>query len=170
MTIMEILIVFTIVAVVAIAAMALLNPKRQIEKAWDGQRKNDLANLKKYLEDWYNDKNCYPTPDQICYGIAPTNPCPICGREKTPAVFADYLSSLPCDPQHSIQNYLYQAENTSCPGWYRIYTRLTIETDTAIEEAHCQGDSCGPSTPYNGQTYGYSWGVSSPNIDLERAP
>ncbi len=167
---MELIIIVTIIAVVAVAAMALLNPKRQIEKSWDGQRKSDLSTLKKYLEDWYNDKNCYPAPSDICYGAAPGNPCPICGQENTPANFAHYLDHLPCDPNHSTQNYLYQVENTDCPSWYRIYTRLSIVTDPIIEEAQCQDNSCGPSAPYEGQIYGYSWGVSSPNIDLERAP
>ncbi len=59
------------------------------------------------------------------------------------------------------KKYLYEVDNTSCPSWYRIYTVFSNNNDQAIAEARCVGNVCGPYPSF-------SYGVSSPNIDLER--
>ncbi|PIP14675.1 hypothetical protein COX47_03920 [Candidatus Roizmanbacteria bacterium CG23_combo_of_CG06-09_8_20_14_all_35_49] len=66
-TLMELLIVIAIIAILATIAIVLLNPMQQISKAQDGRRKNDLATFQKVLEDYYNDKGCYPRPNEVCY-------------------------------------------------------------------------------------------------------
>jgi len=168
-TLMELLIIVALIALLATAVLVFFNPKRMIEKSWDGKRKHELSQLKKVLEDWYNDKNCYPRPEEICYN-SPTsnNTCHICGNHQNSPKLTLYLSSLSCDPQHPTKKYLYQVDNQTCPKWYRIYADLSssdyTNNDPQTEEVGCFFQGCGP-----GPNYGYDYGVSSPNIDLERA-
>ncbi len=160
-TLVELMMVVVIVAVVLTIVFVLLNPKKQVEKSWDGKRKNDLNTLRKVFEDFYNDKGCYPKPEEVCYGINPGNPCQICGTRSDSPSFSPYLNPLPCDPQSPRKEYLYQVDNISCPQWYRVYSKLSREDDSAVSEVGCQ-NGCGPAPEY-----AYSYGVSSPNIDLE---
>ena len=165
---MELLIVIGLVAALGVAALVLLDPKKQIEKSWDAKRKTELSSLSKKLEDWYNDKNCYPKPNQIC-DDNPTNTasgqkCHICGSVSTPAAFKDYVNPLPCDPEHPRYDYVYETENTVCPSWYRLYSKLDINADSSIASMGCTY-GCGP-----GPDYAYNYGVSSPNMNLETNP
>lgn len=151
-TLLEILVVTGIISIIAVTVLILLNPWQQIKKANDAKRKNDLAALQKALEDWYNDKGCYPRADEICVPstienvcnipskTALSKKCRICGTDSTSPNLSPYLNELPCDPQYPNEFYLYQVETPSCtlgatcatsacpanycPSWYRIYTDL----------------------------------------------
>jgi len=164
-TLMELLIVIALIAVIAIVSLFTLNPKGQADKALDSQKKTNLSQLKKILEDWYNDKNRYPLASEICTDTFDVNnACPICGTESTPEDFKPYLTTLPCDPKYPDTGYLYQVDNTDNPHWYRIYTNLSNTTDPEITNVGCD-KGCGP--PPN---YSYNYGVTSSNIDLEKRP
>lgn len=65
-TLMELLIIIALIAIIATVVLILLNPWQQIAKAQDSRRKNDLATFRKVLEDYYNDKGCYPKPNEVC--------------------------------------------------------------------------------------------------------
>ncbi|MDO8609386.1 MAG: prepilin-type N-terminal cleavage/methylation domain-containing protein [bacterium] len=169
-TLMELLIVISIIAILVVAIIILLNPFKQIQKSWDGKRKHELTQLNKVLEDYYNDKQCYPEPNEVCYNSYATladgtYTCNICGNESDPtnfASFSPYVSELLCDPQHPSKQYLYQVDDVDCPTWYRIYTTLSITTDPLIVSVGCSG-GCGPSSNFI-----YNYGVTSPNIGLEK--
>jgi four helix bundle suffix protein len=124
-TLMEILIFIALIALLATALLVLLNPKKQIEKAWDGKRKKELNTLQKVFEDWYNDKNCYPKPQEICYQVISETEGYICGNENSSPNFSPYLNKIPCDPQHPSRKYLYQVDNSQCPSGYKIYALLS---------------------------------------------
>lgn len=126
-TLMEILIVVAVIGLIAGAVIMLLNPFTQLEKAYDAKRKKDLSLLKKAIEEWYNDKGCYPKPEEICYTpledvinvceLVGTNPkpvgsqiCNICGDEPDSPSFSPYLERLPCDPLHDKYKYVYEVE------------------------------------------------------------
>jgi len=160
-TLMEILIVISIVIILAVVALIVLNPLGQINKANDSKRKSELATLSKVLEDWYNDKNCYPKPSEICYDTPVNNTCHVCGNISLSPNFTPYLSSLPCDPQYPTKKFLYQYDNSDCPLTYWIYTELSNKQDPVITELGCQ-NGCGP---YGGCDYNY--GVTSPNAKPE---
>lgn len=160
-TLMEILIVISLLVIIAIAFLILLNPMTQINKGYDAKRKQELTQLSKVFEDYYNDKQCYPKPSEVCYNSLSSTTCNICGNEPLSPSFAPYLSSLPCDPNHPTKNYFYQVDSASCPAWYRIYNTLSDSADRAITEVGCQ-NGCGPSPDFK-----YNYGVSSPNIGLE---
>jgi GxxExxY protein len=174
-TLMELLIIITLIAILATAVLVLFNPKKQIEKAWDTKRKNDLNTLRKVLEDYYNDKGCYPTGNIICYNNPKENKkgvgvgativgysCNICGTEPTSPNFSPYLSVLPCDPQHPTKDYLYQYDPSSCPQWFRIYSMFSIRDDSDSKFLGCPYGGCGlkyPPAPT--PQYGYDYGVSN---------
>lgn len=163
-TLMELLIIVGVLTTIAIVVLVVLNPWGQIKKGHDSKRKQELIQLSKVMEDYYNDKKCYPKPDELCYNNAGATTCNICGNETTPLNFSNfspYSSLLPCDPRHPNEQYLYQVDNVSCPLWYRIYTTLSIQSDPVIAEVGC-GGGCGISP-----NYVYNYGVSSPNIGLE---
>ena len=170
-TLMEIIIVVAFIALIAVAVFVLLNPLKQIKKSWDGKRKTELDQLRKVLENWYNDKNCYPKPAQICYDSPKNTPrgtyiCHICGQESTSPSFSPYLLKLPCDPEHPTKKYLYQVENLNCPTWYKIYATLDTNSDPAIAEVGCsQGCGIGDFTGFI-----FNYGVTSPNTNLEKGP
>jgi prepilin-type N-terminal cleavage/methylation domain-containing protein len=166
-TLMELLIVIALLAIIAAAAIVFLNPLQQVKKSLDAKRKSELNQLKKVLEDWYNDKNCYPQPAQICYNPPTqlsdqTYVCDICGNETLSPSFSPYLPKLPCDPEHPNRSYLYQVNDLNCPSYYRIYTRFSNHTDPGVKESGCLY-FCGPiSNPF-----GFDYGATSPNTKLE---
>lgn len=160
----ELLIVVALLVLLATALLVSLNPWSQINKGQDSKRKSELTQLNKVFEDYYNDKNCYPKPINVCYpgtdngNPVDKNPCYICGSQLNSPVLP-YLSSLPCDPKQPTKKYLYQVNNETCPSWYRIYSELSYSSDPIISQIGCSS-GCGPGGSYN-------YGVSSPNIDLE---
>jgi prepilin-type N-terminal cleavage/methylation domain-containing protein len=153
-TLTEIMIAFTIIAMLLVASYFVFF--KQIFKAQDGKRKADLHDLTNILEDFYNDTGCYPRPTEICYDAADDSdiPCHICGSE------ADPLPNfrLPCNPDHPDKKYLYDVEDSECPQWYRVYTELS----TPDNSGPCPYGSCGAEG-----SFGYDYGVSSPNTNLE---
>lgn len=174
MTLVEILVVMAIIALLIIASIALFNPKRQIEKTWDAQRKHDLGVVRKILEDWYNDKNAYPKPSQICYNTASDSridifgktacTCNICGKKVSQSFLVPYLNTVPCDPQYPNKDYLYDYDCSGSgdnPQWFRIYTKLSNTFDTIIAQLGCTY-GCGPSPNME-----YNYLVYSPGIAPE---
>ncbi len=160
-TLMEIMIVVTLIVIVATALLVGLKPLTQIYKGQDSRRKSELAALQKVLEDFYNDKQCYPKPNEVCYNDTGGTTCNICGRHALSPQFSPYLSHLPCDPRSPQKNYTYQVDpTTTCPTHYRIYTTLSNQSDPIIAQK-CQY-GCGPAPDFS-----YNYGVSSPNTSLE---
>lgn len=167
-TLMELLIVVGLLITIAIVALVTLNPWGQINKSQDSKRKQELTQLGKVFEDYYNDKSCYPRPQDVCYpstesGYNPSTntKCYICGDISGSPQITAYLSRLPCDPKHPNKKYLYQTDNNTCPSWYRIYSTLSSQSDPVIAEVGCSS-GCGISPDFD-----YDYGVTSPNIGLE---
>lgn len=160
MTLLELLIVITLIIVLIVLLILIFNPQAQMNKARDSKRKSELTTLSKVLEDWYNDKGCYPQPDEICYDDSGTNYCHICGSEPTSPSINPYLPSLICDPNHPQKKYTYEVDNTICPKKYWIYTALANTTDPIIGQLGCQ-NGCGPYGDIN-----YNFGVSSPGENV----
>lgn len=139
-SITELLIVVAFLAVMTVLLLVYLNPGAQLGKARDARRKSDLSKLKNVLEDYYNDKKCYPS------GLGEL-------------VSDDYIGNLPIDPSTK-QSYSSAYSKEGCDK-YRIYVTLEYEKDPAIAEVGCQG-RCGP--PGNCV---YNYGVCSSNVGLE---
>lgn len=160
-SLLELLIIISMIVLLASAFILLFNPKTQIDKANDGRRRAELSSLKKIFEDWYNDKGCYPLPPQVCYDAAyqrskdvtfGTYVCHICGNQSASPSLSPYLSKLPCDPRQPVNKYLYQVDSLTCPSFYRVYTLLAVDPDP---KEYCVYDEPLESS--------YNWGVSSSN-------
>jgi len=159
---LEILITVSLLVVIVTGFFYAFNPKTQIDKAKDGQRKSDLAQLSKAIEDWYNDKSCYPKPSEICYDpVDGETDCNICGNESGSPDFSPYLTSLPCDPAHPTKKIYYLVDELSCPKTYWIYTNLANTKDPIITSLGCQ-NGCGPFG-----TCDYNYGITSSNTAVE---
>ena len=50
-----------LLGVLATALITLINPLAQFQRTRDTQRKNDLAQIQRALEQYYNDFNYYPS-------------------------------------------------------------------------------------------------------------
>ena len=160
---MEIMIVVTLIVIVATALLVGLKPLTQIYKGQDSRRKSELAALQKVLEDFYNDKQCYPKPNEVCYNDTAeqlaTSVVATPYHPNSPLSFPSPLRS-PIAPK----NYTYQVDpTTTCPTHYRIYTTLSNQSDPIIAQK-CQY-GCGPAPDFS-----YNYGVSSPNTSLEANP
>lgn len=165
-TFIELMVVATLIAILIVVGITLFNPLKQIQKSHDGKRTSELNTLQKVLEDYYNDKNRFPLPADICFDAASAPrtdlygqtacSCHICGNSAQSPNFSPYLSSLPCDPQSPQKEYLYDYDcSTASPNWYRIYTKLAIESNPNIIQVGC-GGNCGPSPDF-----AYNYVVSS---------
>lgn len=169
-TLLEILIVVALLAVIGAAIIIFLNPIQQINKAWDSKKKSDLNILKKSFEDYYNDKGCYPTLEEVCYNAkseyAPNEAktCNICGNNPLSPSFTPYLTTLPCDPESPKKEFLYQVDDLTCPKWFKVYSELGYKIDPVISELGCTEGACGIAP-----NYGYDFGVSSPNTSLNQS-
>ena len=157
-TFIELLVVIALLAVLALVFIGLLNPLKQIQKSWDGKRKGELSTLNKIFEDFYNDKNRFPLPADVCFDAASAPrtdlygktacTCQICGRSPTSPAFSPYLPSLPCDPQSPQKEYLYDYDcSTASPSWFRLYTKLSLLDDPDIKRVGC-GAGCGPAPDF----------------------
>lgn len=127
-TLVELLIVITIIILLAVIAMMFL--RGQIFKGNDARRKGDLNRIKIALEEYEKDKNCYPQT------VA-------CGIDKNQEIYP-YLNNVPCDPiTHDSYPYEVGPASVSCPRWFRLYSNL----ENAADQSLISG--IGPNAAYN---------------------
>lgn len=102
-TLVELVIVIAIVGILSVGVITALNPLEQIKKGRDAQRKNDLSQIQKALEVYYNDKVKYPDNKDVKFGES----------------WQPYMAKVPQDPK-SPQTYVYQND----AGGYRLFAKL----------------------------------------------
>lgn len=125
-TLVELLIVFSIIAILAAALIFYF--RNQLFKGNDARRKADIARIKVAVEEYEKDHNCYPL--YVSCGVFPSQPV------------YPYLNNVPCDPVTGT-SYLYEHENGACPGWYRFYSDLEYLGDLDIIP------NIGPNSAFN---------------------
>lgn len=176
-TLLEIVIVVAIIALLGVAAIMLLNPMAQIQKTQDSKKVTDLDIIRKALEDFYNDKNCYPTLAQICYlggdngsledeDGNPYRSCYICGKESQSPTLEPYLNPIPCDPNHPNKKYIYYLplpSDLDCPNSYKLYSDFNLPNNPTSIDVGCATGGCGVP-PFK---MGYDYGVTSENVSLD---
>ena len=154
-TFIELMVVATLIAILIAVGITLFDPIKQLQKSWDGKRITELNTLQKVFEDFYNDKNRFPLPSDVCFDSASAPridlygktacSCHICGHSPQSPDFSPYLGALPCDPQSSQKEYLYDYDClTTSPSWFRIYAKLSVTSNPIIIQVGC-GGGCGPS-------------------------
>ncbi len=154
-TLLEIVIVMSIIGLLFVSIPITLNFRTQIDKGYDVTRKHDLSQMQSKMEEFYSDHGYYPLSDDICHNdineltsVCPQSAlcCNICGKVKTPSGIASYVNPAPCDPQYSTKDYLYEIPVSSNPQWYKIYSKLSLPKDN-YSPVECQ-NGCGPGGAY----------------------
>lgn len=162
-TLLELIIVAAIIALIATATIAVLNPFGQFQKARDTRVKSDLSQVQKALESYYQDNNRYPAVATSCtYRILGNNgdgnDCIEWGRPWQP-----YMNVVPQDPTTANRYVYYSSSNGQS---YYIYANLS---KGATDPSSCNsGAACtslggnGISSTACGGTCNF--GVTSPNV------
>lgn len=135
-TLVEILIVITIIAIFGVMAIGIFNASGIQNKARDAQRKKDLNRIKVALEEYFNDNGSYPD------GITGWNIRSNCG--KSISSFS-YLNPWPCDPTGQPYKIIVGIK----PNRFMVGAMLEYKKDKDI---------------INGTGLGVNYGVSSSNI------
>lgn len=142
-TLIEVLIVVVIMGILTMAAF--FTYQKQLSKARDAQRKDDVEKIKVAFEDYYNDNGCYP----------PTNTLEFCGQEWNP-----YLKEIPCDPLTGEPYLYYSLGGNACLG-YKVLVSLENTQDPGIAEIGCNyTDGCEAGNP------AYNYGAAAGNTML----
>lgn len=149
-TLIELLVVMVMVSVFLLMAFLIIDPIGQLDKAKDTQRKRDLEQVKRALDVYYNDNNCYPTKLQsIPFGL----------EWKDSGSGVVYMKKVPQDKDCAKTGYCYtyQTDASDCPQWNVLYTRLSRPTNALTSCLMFQ--ACG----YLQTRYNYC--VMSGNVD-----
>lgn len=129
LTLIELLVVTSILAVLLLFGFVSFSLQRQ--RGFDARRKSDLAKLKIALEEYYNDKRCYPTLTIMSHcGLGDLRP---------------YLDKVPCDPVSKLPyGYVVDAACT----YFGVFTTLQDVNDEVIAELGCS-PTCSAGKTYN---------------------
>lgn len=141
-TLIELLVVIAILGFLATVGLGSFRSS-QI-KGRDAQRKNDLAQIQRGLEAYYNDKGRYP-------GVLPAGEW----RDTEVTGGTLYMKEIPVDP--TSYRYIYESDGS----YYKIFAHLENQKDKdLVSETGCdavRGNDCGSGSPCN-------YGVSSANL------
>lgn len=154
-TLVELLIVITILAILIIIGM--ISWRLQIDKARDADKKDDLYRISVAFEEYFSDNECYPPSDIL------TN----CGGNE----LDPYLDKIPCDPTTGLPYcYVTDSVHPTCYQNFKVLTPLKFQDDPAIVKIGCNGDEyCGYedicAIPAQNVS-GFNYGVSSTNVTV----
>lgn len=149
-TLIEVIVVVSILSVITLAVITILNPVLQIQKARDTQRKADLSQIQKALESYYQDNGSYPQSTSSPYQIPGA-------AWNTP--WRPYMNLLPKDP--SSGRYVYYSDGQS----YYLYANLERGSKDTQACANLNANECGnkPFSTPNACGGPCNYGVSSPD-------
>ena len=132
MTMGEVMIVMAILSIIGM--FVLFGAKGQIDRGHDLTRKSDLNDLRAALEQYYTDKDCYPSVDEMSN----------CGG----ADLQPYEEKVLCDPDGS--SYSYTPKNGDVCTGYALCTRLRDQGDRDITRMGCDPvTGCGWAPGHN---------------------
>lgn len=171
-TLVELIVVISLIAVLALGVISITNPVLQFQKVRDSKRKFDLKQITTLLNLYYNDHGKFP-PAGSCAGGTQCNVSSISGTGWIPALVPQYAAKIPVDPVNTADkpwitgNYSYSYGNVSLDGQtYDLTTQLENPSDSDRCELknYTFGEGFGPSmswcTAFGGsfsnQIYEYS--------------
>ncbi len=108
-TLVELLVIIVILGLLAVVAIAVLNPAKQLDRAKDAQRLSDLEQIRNALSTYYNDHNAYPA-------VLPTGV---------------YMENVPLDPDTN-KPFPYETDSSSNPQWAVVYAKLSALTASCL--------------------------------------
>lgn len=138
-TLIELLVVMAIIAV--LAAVGLGSYQTAQVKSRDAKRKQDLEQVQRALEMYYNDKKRYPAETELVWGEEFHDP---------DVLETIYMKQLPTDSRF-IYDYITDTNGT----YFKLYARLENNNDPKITTPNETTD-CGSGNLCN-------YGISSPN-------
>lgn len=121
-TLIEIVLVITLIGLMATLLITLVNPVRQFQKSNDAKRKADLHQMQAAFELYHADQTAYPAS------------LPACGSSLTQGTVT-YLQKVPCDPKNVSQfqyYYLYDPPTDT----YKLITCLENLTDPQKDQTN----------------------------------
>jgi prepilin-type N-terminal cleavage/methylation domain-containing protein len=160
-TLVELLIVMTILVMMGVMMIGIFNPKLQMNKANDATRKKDIGRIKVAFEEYFNDTGCYPSDTNVRFPNMWSN---LMNKANcNTGIFGSWgLDPWPCDPVARVPYYVF-VEQKDCPSWFKILTNLSNKADSQIPVGwYVQGS--GYTVGGNLNTSQVNFGVSSPNI------
>jgi len=163
-TLIEMVIVIGVISILAAMLLAIVNPSLQIQKANDARRKEDLGQVQRALEQYYQDRGQYPTSSPsnsgLPYRIEDFNNAVV----NWGASWPPYMNLLPKDPDGNKQ-YVYFSSADHQKYW--LYARIDRgETDPKACDSGSPCQSMAPngvSATVCGGGGVCNYGVSSPN-------
>lgn len=141
-TLVEILVIIAVLGTLSIFGGVNIPP--QLQKARDAIRKSNIQRITIAIEEYHQDKGCYPVALSRC------------GTQFKEGDL-ELISSIPCDPLTNL-SYIYVSEGGSCPSWYQLYGNLEYTSDKIIDRLGCR-NGCGPDCQFN-------YGAASTNQKL----
>lgn len=150
LTLVELLVVISILVIMVGIVAGTLNPIALVNKAKDSRRKNDLKEIKIAFEEFFTDKGRYPSAVEVngwnivdnCFKIIPE--------------MKSYLKTLPCDPNKKPYEIVIIDENT-----FKVITNLENRSDNDIPVNWYLSDTY---LNYRDRKDEINYGVSSSNI------
>lgn len=164
-TLIELLITMGVLSVLISGMITVVDPVTQFRKARDAQRKSDLSQIQKGLEQYYQDLGRYP-------GMSVSNE--ILKVDSTVIAWGSpwspYMNILPDDPVSDSRYVYYVDENTNGQA-YLLYANLERGSN---DSQACLVSPCGSWLPTGAEDCGEgavdkhcNYGVSSPNISVD---
>jgi type II secretory pathway pseudopilin PulG len=130
--------------------LIFINPFKQIDKARDAQRIQNLKQINNSLDTYYNDNNCYPL--SLTFGNS---------WQQGSAV---YMKKIPQDPSCYTGGscYAYVVDSASCPQWNVIFAKLY---SSSLNAPTCTLEQYSNCVPSNYAQSGYNYCVVSGEVD-----
>lgn len=161
-TFIELIVVIAILGILSAIALSVLNPLEQFKKSMDIQRKNDIAQIQRAVEAYYQDFGKYPSNNtnyEMVVMVSGVQTSLSWGSSWSP-----YMDVVPKDPTSS-KKYIYSASSDQQSYW------LYVSLDRGAKDpqaCNTDGTAC-PNVPNNGlvtcglATDYCNFGASSPN-------
>lgn len=165
-TLIEVLVTIVLIGLLAGAAIAVINPVTQIQKANDSRRKSDLAQIQRGLEMYFQDYGRYPENSASHLIIDPLKPPP--GEVDWGTEWPPYMGITPRDP-NSTSRYVYLNANSGQS--YYLYANLEREGNDS--QACPSGNPCSSAVTNGvgtacgvGVAKNCNYGVSTPDVEI----
>ena len=127
-TLIEIVLVITLIGLMATLLISLVDPVRQFQKSNDARRKADLHQIQAVLELYRTDQGQYPAV------------LPACGSALTGGT-TTYLQKIPCDPKNTGQ-FQYQYTSSGANTYSLVACLENVrdpQKDATNDSVHCTG-------------------------------
>lgn len=141
-TLLELLLTFSIFAVLAAVILVAINPLQQLGKARDAIRKQDVSALTRAIQAYHTEN--YPNLPAVGITYISTDGAPpkdAAGSGWIPTDLSIQVKNLPVDPlNNGIYFYRYYAASGDPPGRFKIDARMEADSQAAAYDGGIDDD------------------------------